>query len=499
MASVPVESLKTDAQDRATTPNPATLGPRQRRLPLARPQSSAARAMRMADSRELIQASAHTPRPHRRRMPVPHLRTGTAVAIALGVAVSLAPGLLPRTPMAQALLTGVLVALAVGIGGLLRVVLRRSLFDGDRRLRTPALVGCAVLVAAAVAQAGHWQNRLRAAMGFPDVGIAYWLECAVGATLVATALIGVCRAMRWAARRIRRTRGLTVALVAALAVPLALLPTLADSRRSAAADTTAVSVMRSAGTDTAVVSPSTLGSEGRKFMSGATRAVRVYIGLESAPDLNSRVALAVRELERSGGLRRSNVVVMVPTGSGWVDAHAAAGMDRRFDGDVAMVALQYTDTPSWVSFLFDRGVAGRSQRALYAALERRLSELKDAPHLYIYGQSLGATAGSAVFADDADQQRRTCAAVWAGPPAGRVHRSGATVLANSSDPVVQWSLELLWRAPDLTGVRADAPHPQWIPFVTFVQTSADLLSALSAPPGHGHRYGIDQGTAMGTC
>jgi len=418
------------------------------------------------------------------------------VAITLGIAVSLAPGLLPRTPTAQGLLTGVLVALAVGVGGVLRMMLRRSLFEADRRLRTPTLAGCAMV------RAADWQNRLRAAMGFPDVGIVYWLECAGGAVLVAAALIGVCRGIRWAARRVRRARGVTVALVAALAVPLVLLPTLADSRRPAAADTTGpqtASVMRSGGTESAM-SWSTLGTEGRRFVSGPPgRAVRVYAGLESAPDLNSRVALAVRELDRSGGLHRSNIVVMVPTGSGWVDAHAAAGMDRRFGGDVALVALQYTDTPSWVSFLFDRGIAERSQRALYAALERRLSGLKHPPHLYIYGQSLGATAGSAVFSDDADQQRRACAGLWAGPPAGRVHRAGATILANMSDPVVQWSPELLWRAPDLTGARPDAPHPQWIPFVTFVQTSADLLSALSAPPGHGHRYGIDQGTAMGAC
>ncbi|MGF6880598.1 putative membrane protein [Nocardia sp. GAS34] len=429
--------------------------------------------------------------------------TGAAIAVTLGVAVSLAPGLLPRTPTAQGLLTGVLVALAVGVGGLLRMLLRRGPFDPDRRLRIPILAGCALVVAAAVAQAWRWQNRLRTAMGFPHAGLLYWLECAVGATLVAATLIGVCGGIRWATRRVRRARGLTVALIAALAVPLALLPTLTGSQRPAraAADPTgpqAVSLTAADRTGPAM-NWSSLGSEGRRFMSGPGRAIRVYAGLESAPDLDSRVALAMRELEHSGGLSRGNIVVMVPTGSGWVDANAATGMSRRFGGDVAMVALQYTDTPSWVSFLFDRRTAELSQRALFSALEHRLSGLKHPPHLYIYGQSLGATAGSAVFTDDADQRRRACAALWAGPPADRVHRSGATVLANSSDPVVQWSPELLWRAPDLTGVRPDAPHPQWVPFVTFVQTSADLLSALSTPPGHGHRYGIDQGTALGGC
>jgi len=455
------------------------------------------------DPRGSVQGPAVTRPQPRSLTSLFRLRTGTMVAMTAGITVSLAPGLLPRTPTAQGLLTGVLITVAVGIGGVLRMALRRSRFHVERRRhRAAVLAGCAAIVAGALAQAGRWQDRLRAAMGFPDVGIVYWAECAVEAILVAATLIGLCRGIRWAAGRVRRARGPKLALVAALAIPLAALPALADSQHPASADTAApqtASVIRS-GSATSAADWSSLGLEGRRFVSAEpSRAVRLYVGLESAPDLNSRVALAMRELERSGGLRRANIVVMVPTGSGWVDAHAAAGMDRRFGGDVAMVALQYTDTPSWVSFLFDRRAAARSQRALFAALENRLSGLKNPPRLYIYGQSLGATAGSAVFTDDADQRHRVCAALWAGPPADRVHRAGATILSNSSDPVVQWSPELLWRAPDLTGVRADAPHPQWIPFVTFVQTSVDLLSALSAPPGHGHRYGADQGTAMGAC
>ncbi len=429
--------------------------------------------------------------------------SGTMVATTLGTAISLAPGLLPRTPTAQGPISGLLIAVAVGVGAVVRMALRQYRFEASARwprMAIPAV--CALIVAGSVVHAQYWQDRLRAAMGFPDIGVAYWLECAVVAGLVAAALVWSCRGMCWAARHARRTRGITLTIVAALALQLALLPMMADSRQptAARADTATqpVSAMRSGSAESAV-EWSTLGSGGRKFLAGPSSALRVYIGLEAAPDINSRVALAIHELERRGGLNRSNIVIMVPTGSGWIDAHAAAGMDRRFGGDVAMVALQYSDTPSWVSFLFDRRTAERTQAALFTALERRLSGLKHPPHLYIYGQSLGATAGSAVFTDDADQRHRVCAAVWAGPPAGRVHHAGATILANSSDPVVQWSPELLWHAPDLIGVRADAPHPPWIPVVTFLQTSADLLSALSAPPGHGHRYGTDQGTAMGSC
>ncbi len=45
----------------------------------------------------------------------------------------------------------------------------------------------------------------------------------------------------------------------------------------------------------------------------------------------------------------------------------------------------------------------------------------------------------------------------------------------------------------------DGPIPQWIPGVTFLQTTVDMLGSLGVPTGHGHRYGTDQGTALRTC
>ncbi|MGB6277216.1 MAG: alpha/beta-hydrolase family protein, partial [Rhodococcus sp. (in: high G+C Gram-positive bacteria)] len=94
---------------------------------------------------------------------------------------------------------------------------------------------------------------------------------------------------------------------------------------------------------------------------------------------------------------------------------------------------------------------------------------------------------------------RICGAVWAGPPAGAVDTDGATVLANSSDPVVRWSADLLWSPPNTSTTRPDAPSPMWLPLVSFVQTSIDLAAALDVDPGHGHRYGTDQGTSMPRC
>ena len=39
----------------------------------------------------------------------------------------------------------------------------------------------------------------------------------------------------------------------------------------------------------------------------------------------------------------------------------------------------------------------------------------------------------------------------------------------------------------------------WFPVASFVQTSVDLLGALSFPAGHGHQYGTEQGTRAPLC
>ncbi|MFE9322999.1 alpha/beta-hydrolase family protein [Nocardia sp. NPDC052278] len=438
-------------------------------------------------------------------------RIGTTLGIGLGTSVSLAPSLLPRTSSAQAMLTALLAAVALSVAGVLRFALRRWDFDINRRMdrfRTP-LLGVAVLtVVGMVVQGTHWQNRLRTAMDTALIGPGYWLCWALVSVAIIGVVAGIVRATGWFARKLGSARSVAVGVVAVSVLYLAGVPAVADWRRSAYAAANAtidpalvqpVSYVRSGSAESAVSWPS-LGAEGRKFVTGSPAGpIRVYVGLDSAPDLDSRVALAVRELERSGGFERSNIVLAVPTGSGWIDANAVHGFYERFGGDVALVGMQYSYAPSWVTFVFGRDDAVTYARALFEAVERRIDTLDHKPELYVYGQSLGALGGSSIFADDADQDRRTCAALWAGPPAGQVHRAGATVLANSSDPVVHWSPSLLWRAPELGDVRVDAPVPQWLPVISFLQTSADLLAALNAPPGHGHRYGTDQGTAMGAC
>lgn len=430
-------------------------------------------------------------------------RVGTTVAVTGGAVASLAPSLLPRGPIVQGVATGALVALGWGVVAVAR---RRS--SGTpaphRDARILALVLAGATLAWTVATADRWQNAVRAAMGAPAVGAGHWAEVALWAGITCLTLFGLARGTLGAARRLGLLRGVALTIVAGTALIAGVAPAAADAAakhfRSASAR---IDPALDAGDPRALVPWSTLGAEGRRFVAGVTdpRSVRIYAGLDSAPTPTARARLAVAEMERAGAFHRSHVVVAVPTGSGWIDGEAARGLERRFAGDVAIVGMQYSYAPSWATFLFGRADAEEAARALFAAVSGRTARLPvhERPALHVYGQSLGSIGGSAIFDSDADREARTCSVVWAGPPAGTVHGRGATVLANTSDPVVWWSPELLTRAPDLSSARVDAPVPQWIPVISFVQTGIDLLFALNAPSGHGHRYGDDQGLLMRDC
>ncbi|WP_327150313.1 alpha/beta-hydrolase family protein [Nocardia sp. NBC_01329] len=438
---------------------------------------------------------------------------GITLAVTAGTMVSLAPGLLPRTATAQSVLTALTVVVTLGFAWSARFVVRHTAGRIPRTtVRTRAVVcgTAAAGVLGAVVYAGRWQDTLRTAMDVAPAGPGYWASWAFGASLLSAVIVTVVRGCGRLLRRAGWSRALVMAVVAGLPMALFAVPAAVSwgDRTYAAANATAdpglvrpVTVTRS-GSAESMVGWSTLGREGQRFVTaGPPGAVRVYVGLRSAPDPAARAALAVRELDRAGGFDRAHLVIAVPTGSGWVDARALRGFGGRFGGDVAVVALQYSYAPSWATFVFGRDSASTSARVLLAAVEQHIATMADPPRLHLYGQSLGAIGGSAVFAGAAEQNRRVCSALWAGMPGGGGPEPGArtAVLANASDPVVHWSLDLLWRPPDLTAARPDAPTPPWLPVASFVQTTADLLGALGAPPGHGHRYDTDQGTALPGC
>ena len=224
-------------------------------------------------------------------------------------------------------------------------------------------------------------------------------------------------------------------------------------------------------------------------------AVREYVGIHEAARPVDRSELAVERLEASGGFERGNLVVAFPTGSGWVDPVGVRAVERRFDGDVATVAVQSTYLPSWAALMVARGDNEAGARALVNAVADRLADIPagERPRLYLLGQSLGVLAATAIPTDSA-AARMVCGATWAGPPGGETpDLPGSVVLVNDDDPVVSWDRSLLWhRTPSY-------PAPVWLPGLSYLATSVDAIGALGTPTGHGHVYGPEQGRLLPEC
>ena len=101
--------------------------------------------------------------------------------------------------------------------------------------------------------------------------------------------------------------------------------------------------------------------------SGATEPIRAYAGTVSAEDVEERAELAVEDLERAGGFDRANLLVATTTGSGWLDSGAIDSFEYLTGGDSAIVAMQYSYLPSWLSYLVDQKKAREAGRELFDA------------------------------------------------------------------------------------------------------------------------------------
>ncbi|KQX51085.1 hypothetical protein ASE09_13130 [Streptomyces sp. Root66D1] len=271
--------------------------------------------------------------------------------------------------------------------------------------------------------------------------------------------------------------------------------------------------------------------------------VRVYVpsalpaAFADGPPFAAQARLAVRELERTGAFDRAVLAVAGTTGTGWVDPKVAEALEYMYGGDTAIVAVQYSYLPSWVSFLVDKEKAGQATRALLDAVRDRLDALPAdrRPRLVVTGESLGAYAVEASFEGADDLLASTDGALLLGAPnfspisreirrdrdpgspvwrpqyRGGAHirfaqfpetdlarpaaaweHPRAVYLQNASDPVVWWSPDLLlsrpaWLdeplGPDIT------PEIAWFPFVAFWQTSVDMTVSYGVDAPHGHRYG----------
>ncbi|MFG2077679.1 alpha/beta hydrolase [Nonomuraea maritima] len=501
---------------------------------------------------------------------------GGALLATLFACASLTPSLLPRSWPYQGVMgaiTGILgYAVGASIGSVARLIVPWRPSESARRIAWQLmLAGCATLVTVTLAYSYDWQRELRALMGM-DTRITWFppLILAMATALFAVLLVlarlvrlGGRKLITWLDRYVPAYVGHAVgvlvmaALVAVFAndVLFSAFVNRMSGISSVANQGTYPGVVRPTSTRLSggpgsLVSWESLGREGRRFtataarparlsaFSGrpATEPIRVYVGLQGTPSPREQAALAVRELERTGAFLRPVLAVLGTTGTGWVDPQIADTLEYLYNGRSAMVALQYSYLPSWVSFLVDREKAAATGKALFEAVHERWSRLPaaDRPLLVLAGESMGSYELEEAFGDLAGLAARADGALFIGPPnanpvwqqltsgrergspvwrplydAGRTARFAqypadlsrppgpwprprVVYLQNASDPVVWWSPRLIVQRPAwLHGERGPGVNPgmNWFPLVTFWQVLADMATALDVSPGHGHRYG----------
>lgn len=500
--------------------------------------------------------------------------TGTAMGLVF-LYFSLTPSLLPRGPLFQGLVSGGAGAIGYGIG-VFAVWLVRYLRSKDSSPPAPRWAWLVLVVVGAIGMVlaifwfHRWQDDVRDLMGVPRLG--FWDYPLAGAIALVTlfVLVEIGQALRLLVRFLVRQLNrvapprvstvVAVGLVVALSVALlngvvvrfamdTINKTFAAVNDETDPDFAAPqSVLRSGGPES-LASWESLGHQGRIFVSGgptvaeltefngapAIEPIRAYAGLHSADGIKATAELAARELQRTGALQRAVVAVATTTGTGWINEAEATALEYMYNGDTAIVSMQYSFLPSWLSFLVDNENARQAGQALFEAVDALIREMPEAqrPKLVVFGESLGSFGGEAPFLALNNLIARTDGALFSGPTFNNtvwndltlnrdpgspqwlpIYDDGANVrfvaepddlqrpdsvwgtprvvyLQHASDPIAWWSPDLLFSRPDWLHEKRGtdvSPDMEWIPVVTFLQVSADMAVAVDVPDGHGHVY-----------
>lgn len=494
-------------------------------------------------------------------------------------AASLTPSLLPRSFLTQGVVGGCSLAAGYGIGVFARwlwAFMRLPQLKGRRALlvKLTAAIGCGVVVVVFLWQSAGWQNSIRELMDLETVETAYSLEVGLITLAVFAILLVIARlfrlTLRFVTTKTSHVLSKRISLVFGLIAAVALFWFVINGLLLGGALRVADASYREfdkliepenepptdplkTGSNASLLTWHELGRAGREFISsgptredisafsgrGSLQPIRVYVGLRSARALEARAKLALEELKRVGGFKRPVLIVVTPTGTGWVDPAALDSVEYLHDGAVASVVLQYSYLGSWLYLLGGADYGADAAHALFTQIYGYWTTLpKDKrPRLYLHGLSLGAknseqsTSLTEVVGDP------FAGALWSGPPySSRLWRSftdhrnpgspawlptfgdgslvrfmnqgGFSVVPSSapnaswgalrivylqyaSDPVTFFEYRSFYRKPDwMMPPRGPDVSPQmrWYPVVTALQLAADKFMATAAPIGYGHVY-----------
>jgi uncharacterized membrane protein len=267
--------------------------------------------------------------------------------------------------------------------------------------------------------------------------------------------------------------------------------------------------------------------EGLRFLAGALGAfeinqalgcqdaqdpIRVYAGLGHGANAQERVRYALDEMERLGGFERRFVMVVSPTGRGYVHPIPAETAELITHGDVAIVAVQYHDDQT-LRAVRKLDQAADAHRLLVQELVQRMPA-----KVCVYGESLGAWASQEALVAVSDATLGALhAGVWAGTPYASSQREALSrrldsvsglcslssvasadelargqrfvMLTNPDDPIAYFNgMSVLYKPASWTRHL----NRRWVPGVTFARAVLEVEAATRPTPGiresRGHDY-----------
>ncbi len=503
------------------------------------------------------------------------LSAGGIAVGALFFVASLTPTLIPRTYLTQGVLSGACFAAGYGIGVAWRWLWRYMELPEPRSQVQRWLNIAAALICGAIAllflwRTTEWQNSIRELMKLEPVTSAHPFEVCLISVVTFMVIIVLARLFktvvhltsnttaRFVPPRVSRVIGFAVSLLLFWTIANGVLIRTAlhllDSSFAAfdalmEPDRVRPTSPLKTGSAASLLGWEELGRAGREFVASgpdakeieaftqrpALEPIRVYVGLRARDTAEQRARLALDELIRVGGFDRSTLVIITPTGTGWVDPAGIDTLEYLHDGDVASVAIQYSYLASWLSLLVEPGYGGEASRALFHEVYDYWTTLpKDhRPKLYLYGLSLGAMntersnelfevlgdpyqgvllAGppfpSGIWRSITDQRdegspfwlprfrdgsyvRFTSQENALAIPGAHWGPMRVVYLQYASDPITFFDPLSFYRAPQwMAKPRGPdvSPALRWYPVVSFLQQLVDIATATTVPMGHGHVY-----------
>lgn len=264
--------------------------------------------------------------------------------------------------------------------------------------------------------------------------------------------------------------------------------------------------------------------------------IRAFVGVNSDPLYPSgRSEMMLDELERLGAFDRKYLLLVSPTGTGWVDQTMIESAEVFARGDIATACIQYGRGPSFLEV--QKVHLGRLQfRGLLWGVRQRIRGMPEdeRPKVLVFGESLGSWSSSDVVMHQGIagfDHYGIDRALWFGlvglakwsktgmrqgssdlVPPGTVEafdhfgeyeelsteerkKLRAVIVDHDNDPIAQMSFRwAVKRPPWLDGAERGRNVPegmQWVPLITFVQIMVDAMNAMRTVPGQFKSYGHD--------